>query len=106
MAGPLEGKVVIVGRGGNLILPGGDGVRVRLVALEEHRIAALVEREGLSLEAAVQALKKQDADRADFIRRHFRVDSNDPTRFDMVLNLSTIGMDTAVDLICQAARRT
>jgi cytidylate kinase len=98
----FNGRVVVVGRGANLVLPPEYGLRVRIVAPRALRLAALTEREGLSRKAASAQLDEIDASRADFVRRHFHVDSNEPSAYDMVLDSARFGLGGTTDLICRA----
>ncbi len=94
-----EGQVIFVGRAGNLILPRDSGLRVRIVAPRPWRIRAVADREGLGESAASEMVASLDAARGDFVRRHFRVDPDEPSAFDLVLDAATLGTDGAVRLI-------
>lgn len=98
----FDGRVIIVGRGANLVLPPDHGLRVRIVAPRALRLAALAEREGLEHKAAGARLDEIDASRADFVRRHFHVDPNDPSVYDLVLDSARFGLGGSADLICRA----
>ena len=99
-----DGPVVIVGRAANLILPPEFGLRVRIVAPRGLRVAALANREGLDLRAAGDRLDKVDANRADFVRRHFHSDAADPHHYDLAIDTARLGIDGAADLICRALK--
>ncbi len=98
----FEGRVVIVGRAGNLVLPPEGGLRVRVVAPRRLRLAALAEREGLGERAAGRRLDELDASRVDFVRRQFHCDPSDPRNYDMVIDVARFGIGGAADLICRA----
>ena len=98
----LEGPVVIVGRAGNLVLTPDRGLRVRIVAPRELRLAVLLDREGLDLRTAGRRLDKLDASRVDFVRRNFHCDPCDPQYYDLVINIALCGVDGAADLIGRA----
>lgn len=97
-----DGPVVIVGRAANLILPPEHGLRVRIVAPREFRVAALADREGLELRAAGTRLDKIDDSRAEFVRRHFRIEAADPYYYDLVIDTFRFGIGASADLICRA----
>jgi len=97
-----DGPVVIVGRAANLILPPRFGLRVRIVAPRELRLAALADREGLDLRVASDRLDKVDASRADFVRRHFHIEAADPHYYDLVIDTIRLGARAAADLVCRA----
>jgi len=90
------------GRAANLILPPEKGLRVRIVAPREFRVAALVDREGLELRAAGNRLDKIDDSRAEFVRRHFRIEAADPYYYDLVIDTFRFGIGASADLICRA----
>jgi len=96
-----DGPVVIVGRAANLVLPPEFGVRVRIVAPRGLRAAALADREGLDLRGAGDRLDKVDANRANFVRRHFHTDVANPHNYDLVIDTGRLGMGAAADLICR-----
>ena len=98
----IEGPVVIVGRAGNLVLDSNRGLRVRVAAPRELRLAAFAEREELDLQTAERRLDKIDASRIDFVHRNFHCDPCDPRHYDMVINVIRFGTEGAVDLICRA----
>ncbi|MEI6563879.1 MAG: cytidylate kinase-like family protein [bacterium] len=90
----LLGKVIVVGRGGSLItadLP--QGVHIRLVAPEAHRIVWMMKRFKLAREEAREAVLKQDKDRRKLIKLFFHRDIADPLLYDMVWNTGKVGLD-------------
>jgi cytidylate kinase len=95
----FEGRVIIVGRGANLVLPPDDGLRVRVVADRALRIASLAEREGLEHKAAAQRLDEVDASRLNFVRRNFHADLRDMANFDLAIDAARFGLGGCVDLI-------
>jgi cytidylate kinase len=60
------------------------------------------QREGLDLKEAERRLAELDHHRADFIRRNFRADVNDPSHYDLVVDSSAFGIEGAVELIARA----
>ena len=98
----FDGRVIIVGRGGNLVLPPNYGLRVRVVAPRALRLAALAEREGLDHKKAGALLDEIDASRADFVRRHFHVDADDPAAYDLVIDSARFGLGGSAELIYRA----
>ena len=100
----LLGKVVLVGRGGSLVtadLP--QGVHIRLVAPEAHRVVWMMKRFKLNKDDARKAVLKQDADRRKLIKLFFHRDIDDPLLYDMVWNTGKVGLDVitnaAIELI-------
>lgn len=97
-----QGSAVFVGRGADLILPRDAGLRVRLVAPVPERVAVLVEREGLSGEAAAREILSRDDEQTRFVRGHFRADVGDPARYDLVLNVARFAPEQLAELIVRA----
>lgn len=97
-----EGKVIFVGRGGHLLLPRDAGLRVRVIARREARLETYQAREGLEADVAERELDRLEAGRADFVRRHFRREPDDPYQYDMVLDSSMFGMEGCAELVCRA----
>lgn len=90
----LIGKVIIVGRGGSLItadLP--QGIHLRLVAPEAHRIVWMMKRFKISKEEARERVESQDKDRQKLIKVFFNRDINDPLLYDMVWNTGKVELD-------------
>ncbi|MBM4332670.1 MAG: BON domain-containing protein [Deltaproteobacteria bacterium] len=95
-----KGNVVIVGRGGQVLLKDLPGVlHLRIVAPFEVRIRGIIEQEGGDEKKAAQLLRRSDRDSAGFIRSFFDVDSEDPNLYDLVINTQKLSIDTAVEMI-------
>ena len=97
-----DGPVIIVGRGGHLVLPPESGLRVRVVAPHQLRVQALAQREGLDERTAGHRLAAIDRSRTDFVRRHFHSDLAEAEKFDLVVNTGTFGLTGAAELIRRA----
>ncbi len=70
------GKLLLVGRGGQVILAGRPGVlHVRVIAPAEQRVARLAETRGISAEAAAARIEASDRARVDFVRRYYGANS-------------------------------
>ncbi len=97
-----KGQVIFVGRAGNLVLPRDDGLRVRIIAPRPWRIQRFANRESLGETAASERVASLDAARSDFVRRHFKVDADDPAAFDIVLDAAALGEGGVVTLVKKA----
>lgn len=101
-----QGNVIIVGRGGHIILKDMPHVlRVLIVAPEEVRIQTLMERMGINRKDAERRIRQSDKERAAYLKRYYNTVHLDPTNYDLVLNTGHLSVDTSVSLICEAARR-
>lgn len=96
-----QGNCVFLGRGADLILPRSRGFRVRLVAPSARRLERFSRNRGLSREDSEQDMKKIEAERARFFRRHFGVDIEDPVRYDMTVNTDRFTAEQLVEMILQ-----
>lgn len=98
-----QGNVVIVGRGGALLLWGRpDVIRIRIVAEEETRLTTIMKRDHCDRLAALNQLKRVDQSSADFVRTWFKADWNDPTVNDIVFNRTFLTEEDCLDLIFRA----
>ncbi|MCK6457065.1 MAG: cytidylate kinase-like family protein [Phycisphaerae bacterium] len=94
-----QGHAVFLGRAIDLLLPRHRGLRVRIIASIENRVRRHAERLGVSPVEAQRDIESIERERADFVRRHFHVDVNDPTRHDLIINHDRLTMSQIVDLI-------
>lgn len=94
------GKAVIVGRAGSEVTRGlGPSVSVRLVAPEQARIAHMTELYGHSEKEATEAIARLDSGRARMMKRHFRVNIDDPLHYDAVWNTGRVSYEEIADSI-------
>ncbi len=102
-AAAATGHVVLVGRGGQVLLADKrDVLHVRVVAPLELRVAYVVHREGLDLDAARERVQAKDRARTRYMQTHYRCQHEDPHLYDLVINTAVLDLDRAVDLICLA----
>ena len=81
------GKSIIVGRAGSEVTRGmSPGVAVRLIAPEDVRIVRAMDFYDLDERTARDKARRLDESRARLLKKHFRVDIDDPTRYDAVWN--------------------
>ena len=94
------GKCVIVGRGGSeLTRDLGPSVSVRLVAPEDFRIRRMVELHKMSEKQAISEMDRHDSGRARLLKRHFRVDIDDPLIYDSIWNTGQVRIEDIADSI-------
>jgi cytidylate kinase len=99
----MKGKVIILGRGGAMLLP--HSLRVRVMAPFEVRVARVADLEKLPEREARDRVLQADAQRRAFGRAYFRVDLSDPALYDMVINTERTSLEQAAELIVTAARQ-
>jgi cytidylate kinase len=95
-----QGNMVIVGRGGNLLLRGRpDAIHVRLIADMPFRLKRVMEVRWVTEEVARLLIQKFDKNQALYYRHIFRTDCADPMHYDMVLRTDLLGIERVVDII-------
>lgn len=100
------GGAVLVGRGAGFILGEQADLRLRLVAGERFRIAALQKAGGGDRGRARDELTRCDTARAAFVRAYFKAEVNDPCHYDLVLNTERIETGVMVEICdCQVRAR-
>lgn len=97
-----QGNAVFLGRAADLILPRDRGLRIRIIASRDHRAATYAQRHGLGMAEAEKEIDRIEADRTDFIRKHFYIDANEQTRHDLIINLDRMSPDHAARLVLAA----
>jgi cytidylate kinase len=108
----LESVVFEVSRGGNGVIVGhgsqallrefGCAMHVLIHASEAYRIQQLMEKHSLSKKAAEKMIQKKDDEKTGFFRFAFRMEWNDPSLYDLVINTEKLGADSAAKLVLEA----
>ncbi len=80
--------------------------KVRILADIEDRVKEEMRRENISAEKALYILKKDDEERRKWSINLYGVDTLDSKLYDMVLHISTITEDDAVDILYETIRKT
>jgi len=95
-------NIVYHGYAGHLLLEGVSHIiKVRVVANMEFRIKVAMERHQLNRGEAIELIKKVDEERARWTRFLYHVDWEDPSLYDVVLNLDRFSFDGACEVVCQ-----
>lgn len=91
-----ETPLVYHGRSGHLLLRDISHVlRVRVVADDEYRIRATMDRLGLSREKARRYLADVETDRRNWVRSMYGVSWEDASQYDVVVNVEHMSVDNA-----------
>lgn len=99
------GKAVIVGRAGSQVTRGlGPSISVRLVAPEDARLARMMELHGHNKKQALDTMSRRDAGRARLLKRHFRVNIDDPLLYDAIWNSGAVPPEAIADAIVAVLR--
>jgi cytidylate kinase len=100
-----EGNIVIIGRGGQVILSGWPNVfHVRVITPLDTRIAWLQQENNISVEAARARLEKSNQSRARYLWRNYGRHLDDPDLYHLVINTALIPLPQAVNLLVNSYR--
>jgi cytidylate kinase len=100
-----RGSVLIVGRGGQVILEDKpDVLHVRIVAPMEQRIQRIQDRESITLPQARRLAIERDRAKEEYLRTFYSIDPSDVTMYDLVVNTSKLGVEETVRLVSMAAK--
>jgi hypothetical protein len=100
-----SGDVVVLGRAGALVLRHRPRtLHVRLDGPAEARVTQAMRIEEIDEQEARRRLRHSDRARVDYVKHFYSADPRDPRHYDVVLNSTTVPLDTCVELILTAAR--
>jgi len=99
------GHVVIVGRGGHVVLRDfPDVLRVCVMASEEVRIQRLTERLKVDAKEAERRMRQSDRERMRYLKYFYGVDWRDATLYDLTLNTDRLTPANAANLVLAAVQ--
>ena len=95
-----RGNVVIVGRGGQVILRDKKDVfHVRIIASLEYRLEVVMKQTGLDQHSVMKLIQKNDKRQAGFIKHCYNVDWDDATLYHLIVNTGEMGTEIAAKCI-------
>ena len=98
-----KGDVVIIGRGANVILTDTPGIlHVGLLAPVETRVETMMGREHFERDEAQGYVEELDRARVAFFRKFFKVHPDEPSLYDIMLNMARLESKTAAEVIVHA----
>lgn len=98
-----EDNVIIVGRAGQVILGGLEGIlHVRIFAPMELRVQRVAEQQGISIEAARAQVETSDQSRMRYLRRYYSVRWDAPDLYDLMINTAHLSPACAAAVVCEA----
>jgi cytidylate kinase len=101
-----RGPLVVVGRGTQEMLASReDTLHVFCYASRKALIARTMQREGVSAEEAARLVDETNKQRDQWVRLHWERDRRAHENYDLSVNTERLGIQGAVDLIVDAARR-
>ncbi len=99
------GAGVVLGRAGAVVLSDDErALHVRLDGPVERRIAAAMSRARIDRETAARQLERTDRARTAYVQHLYGVDARDPRLYHLIIDSTTLSLETCVDLIATAAR--
>jgi cytidylate kinase len=105
MRGALASGAVILGRAGAAAFRGEAGMlRVRLFGPTDARIAQATKIEGIDEHVARQRLPEVDGARAQYVRRLYGADIDDPALYHLQIDSTVLPLDACAALIVAAYR--
>ena len=100
-----QGKGVILGHGSQILLRDFDcALHVYVHSTGPSRLKYIMEQRGIGKDAAEKFIRKSDSRQKGFFQFAFRLDWNDPSLYDLIINTEKMGIDSAVALITEAAQ--
>ena len=95
---------MILGRGAQCILADAPGVmHVALQAPVDMRVEIMMQREHFDRDEALGYVEELDRSRVAFMRKFFRVSPDDPSLYDIMLNMRRMEFRTAAEIIVHTA---
>ena len=100
------GKVIIVGRGGNIItLKLKNVFHVRLIAPLENRIKYIMDVQKMNRQDAEAYIKKEDLARRNYLKSNFSRDIENPELYHIVLNTGLLTHQETAAVIADAVMK-
>lgn len=97
------GKVIVIGRGANVITRKLDYVfHVRLVGSLESRVKHMQQLTGLSQPEALELVGREDLGRKRYLKKYFNRNIDDPLLYHLVINTDLVSHEEAAHLIARA----
>ncbi len=98
-----RGNVVIVGRGGQVILKDVPGVlHVRVIAPHATRVRRLIEQKEYEEKTAERVIRQNDRDSSGYLSTYFGTNWDDSGLYDLVINTRAMTLEESVELIARA----
>jgi CMP/dCMP kinase len=88
-----QGHSILLGRGGAYVLQDHPGLHVRITASLPVRVRRLGRQWETSIEKTERIVLRTDAERKEFIHRHFKPDRNEGSYFHLIFNTDNLSVD-------------
>lgn len=101
-----EGNVIIVGRGGCILLKDEPNIlHIRVTAPLEIRIQRVMETANVDEPTAKEILLKRDKSSMDYLRHFYQANWSDPLLYHLVINTGKLSLNDAEELIMQQLKK-
>jgi cytidylate kinase len=97
-----QGGAVIVAHAASFAVAPGEAVRVFVTASPSTRGDRIARERNLGAGDAEQALRAEDAGRADYLKRFYGVEREQPTHYDLVINTDAVSPVAAAAVVAAA----
>ena len=97
-----HGESIIVGRGAQYILDESSALHVRVISPFSKRVRQLAKRKDISERAAAAEIERVGKERIAFIERQYGRDISETSAYDLVVNLGTLSLEQALEIIAVA----
>ncbi|MDZ7269525.1 MAG: cytidylate kinase-like family protein [candidate division KSB1 bacterium] len=99
------GRVIILGRGANYILPPEAGLRVRVVAPPEVRCRRVMAELHSDEKKAWEMIAEADRQQREFLQHHFHARADDALAYDVTINTAHLDLAAAAEWLLTLAGR-
>ena len=89
---------IILGRGGNFIIPDNMAFKVRVIEDYEGRLRNILYGQP-DVKIDEKSLKKEEADQQAFVHKYFKARISDPIHYDITINLSKVDLTAAEEMV-------
>ncbi|HTK91972.1 MAG TPA: cytidylate kinase-like family protein [Verrucomicrobiae bacterium] len=101
-----QGQAVIVSHAASIPLADRpDVLRILVTASVTTRAQRAARDGGVAVAVAAGFIKENDAGRADYFQRFYRIERELPTHYDLVINTDKLSADEVADIIVAAVKR-
>ena len=97
-----QGDAVIVAHAASFAVAAGEALRVFVTASPPTRAGRLARERNVGANDAEQAIRAEDAGRADYLKRFYGVERELPTHYDLVVNTDALSPSAAAALVVAA----
>lgn len=96
----VSGNLIYHGNAGHFLLKEVPNVlRVRLIAPMDMRVRAVMNKEGLTPQAAEEYIRYVDQERIEWTKFVYGVNWRDPKNYDVVINLQRVSLESACTMV-------